>query len=75
MRRVVVVMVVVVYIETCGTNSILVHCGSIHALRRSSYIICGALLMSIDFSKLVHTVKFVKTLCFLDVVPYSLIDI
>jgi len=39
MRRVVVVVVmVVVYIETCRPNSILVHSGPIHALRRSSYI-------------------------------------
>ena len=72
MRRVV---VVVVYIETCRPNSILVHSGPIHALRHRSYIICSALSISIDFSKLAHTVKFVKNLCFLDVVPYSLIDI
>jgi len=68
-------MLVVVYTETCRPNSILVHSGPINALRRSSYIICSALSISIEFSKLAHTVKFVKTLCFLDVVSYSLIDI
>jgi hypothetical protein len=66
---------VVVYIETCRPNSILVHSGPIHALRRSSYIICSALSISIDFFEPAHTVKVVKTLCFLDVVPYSLNDI
>jgi hypothetical protein len=70
-----VILVVVVYIETCRPNSILVHSGPIHALRRSSYIICSALSIYVDFSKLAHTVKFVKAPCFLDVVPYSLIDV
>jgi hypothetical protein len=74
-RSVVVMLVVVVYIETCRPNSILFHSGPIHALRRSSYVICSALSVSIDFSKLAHTVKFVKNLCYLDVVPYSAIDI